>query len=188
MNEREEWFLKRTLTHILRVKRNVLALVEADFPVDAIALMQQNARHDATKFEEPEKSIYVDLTWRYRCERLGVPFEVDDPDEFQERVAEATLHHIKHNPHHPEFFAPAAHINKKNRDAPPEEMVDGTFMSDIGLVEMCCDWVAMSQELAGHNSAHEWAKANVNVRWKFTDEQVKRIYETLDTLQEVLDG
>ena len=186
MDEREAWFLKRTLTHILRVKRNVLALVEADFPVDHVALMQQNARHDATKFEEPEKSTYVDLTWRYKCEREGIPFEIDDPEEFQRRVTEATIHHVKHNPHHPEFFVTETHINPDNRDAPPEAMVDGTHMSDIGLVEMCCDWTAMSQEKLGHNSAHGWAKANINVRWKFTEAQEKRIYQTLDTLVEVL--
>ena len=184
MNEREAHFLKRTLTHILRVKRNVLALIEADFPVDTIALMQQNARHDATKFEEPEKSTYVEITWMYRCRRLGEPFEITD--EFKQRMAEATLHHVKHNPHHPEFFAPSASINMEDRDSPPDEMVDGTGMSDIGLVEMCCDWTAMSQEKLGHNSAHGWAKANINVRWKFTEAQERRIYETLDTLERVL--
>lgn len=187
MNEREAHFLKRTLTHILRVKRNVLALIEADFPVDAVALMQQNARHDATKFEEPEKSTYVDITWMYRCRREGVPFEVDDPGGFKQRSAKATLHHVMHNPHHPEFFAPSASINAEDRDSPPDEMVDGTRMSDIGLVEMCCDWVAMSQEKLGHNSAHDWAKANVNVRWKFSEKQKKRIYTTLDALQQALD-
>ena len=39
MTDREAHFLKRTLTHILRVKRNVLALVESDFQVDVVALM-----------------------------------------------------------------------------------------------------------------------------------------------------
>lgn len=186
MDDLEHHFLKRTLTHILRVKRNVLALVEADFPVNHIALMQQNARHDATKFEEPEKSTYIEITEMYRCRRLGLPFE--ETEEFKRRQAEATLHHVMHNPHHPEFFAPSASINMEDRDAPPEEMVDGTRMSDIGLVEMCCDWVSMSQEKLGHNSAHAWAKANINVRWKFTEAQEKRIYQTLDELQRLLDG
>lgn len=185
MTDIEHHFMKRTLTHILRVKRNVLALVESDFPVDHVALMQQNYRHDQTKFEEPERSAYIEITEMYRCRRLGLPFE--ETDEFKKRMVEATLHHITHNPHHPEFFAPAAHINPDDRDAPPEEMVDGTKMSDIGLVEMCCDWVAMSQEKLGHNSAHGWAKANINVRWKFTEEQEARIYATLDALQAALD-
>jgi hypothetical protein len=185
MNELERHFLKRTLTHILRVKRNVLALVETDFPVDHVALMQQNAHHDRTKFEEPEKSTYMEITEMYRCRRLGLPFE--ETDEFKARMVKATLHHVTHNPHHPEFFAPQAFLNPNDRDAPPEEMVDGTRMSDIGLVEMCCDWVAMSQELAGSDSACGWADANINVRWKFTDEQVARIYATLDALENALD-
>ena len=180
MNDLEAHFLKRTLAHILRVKRNVLTLVESQFPVDTIALMQQNQRHDVTKFEEPEKSTYIEITEMYRCRRLGLPFEMTD--ELKRRIAEATLHHVKHNPHHPEFFAPSASINMEDRDSPPEEMVDATSMSDIGLVEMCCDWVAMSQEKLGHNSAHVWAKDNINVRWKFTEAQEKRIYETLDAL------
>lgn len=177
-------FFKRTLTHILRVKRNVLALVEADFPVDHIALMQQNRWHDNSKFEEPEFSAYVEITEMYRCQRLGLPFEMTE--DFKRRQAEATLHHVMHNPHHPEFYAPSASINMEDRDSPPNEMVDGTRMADIGLVEMCCDWVAMSQEKLGHNSAHDWAKANINVRWKFTEAQEKRIYEVLDTLERIL--
>jgi len=185
MNDKLKHFLARTRAHIGRVKRNVRVLVASGFPVDGEAILAQVATHDDSKFLPPERETYIELTWMYRCRRLGEPFEMTD--ELKQRIAIATLHHITHNPHHPEYWAPSAHINMEDRDAPPKEMVDGTGMSDIGLVEMCCDWVAMSQENLEHNSAHVWADANVNVRWKFTTEQVARIYQTLDALQEVLD-
>ncbi|RMG23223.1 MAG: hypothetical protein D6724_08815 [Armatimonadetes bacterium] len=181
-----DYFYRRTAEHILRVQRNVVALICSDFDVDRHALLVQARDHDRTKYEEPEFSTYVELTWMYRCQKLGEPFV---PSEgFDERRHTATLHHVTHNPHHPEFYAPNPGLNPRDRDAAPAEMVDATAMTDVGLVEMCCDWVAMAQELSGSNSAHEWARKNINVRWRFTDDQVARIYETLDCLQRALEN
>jgi hypothetical protein len=45
---------------------------------------------------------------------------------------------------------------------------------------MCADWMAMAEE-KGTNPL-TWAEKNVNIRWKFTEGQTKKIYEILNTI------
>jgi hypothetical protein len=47
---------------------------------------------------------------------------------------------------------------------------------------MVADWFAMSEELGGHPK--EWADKNINIRWKFNDNQIRLIY---DLIQRVWD-
>ena len=188
MVDKTSFFLARTRAHIGRVNRNVKIIAE-EHPDIAGALLEQVKIHDQTKFEPPEYAPYLEITWSYKCKAEGVPYEV--APEMQAAMNRATMHHITHNKHHPEYWDPGFDPNKFNqtdRDAVPDEMVDGTAMDQVSIAEMCCDWVAMAQEKQGSNSAHGWADMNVNKRWRFTDEQVAWVYEYLDTLQRVLDG
>lgn len=173
-------FYSRTWAHVRRVQLNAQVLAESGC-VDAAGLLKQVTAHDDSKFIEPEFSVYVEITWMHRCKRLGETFEMTD--DLEQRMVEATLHHVKANRHHPEYWAPTASINPKDRDAPPGVLIDGSGMDDISLAEMCCDWVSMSQEKLGTNAAHEWARQNIGVRWGFDQAQTDRIYELLDTLQ-----
>ena len=66
------------------------------------------------------------------------------------------------------------------RDKPPEEMIDATKMPDLDIAEMVADWCAVSEERG--NTPKSWADKNVNVRWKFTDEQSDLIYEIIDAV------
>jgi hypothetical protein len=59
-------------------------------------------------------------------------------------------------------------------------MVDASKMPDVSLAEMCADWMAMAEE-KGTNPL-TWAEKNVNIRWKFTEGQTKKIYEILNTI------
>lgn len=45
-------------------------------------------------------------------------------------------------------------------------MIDGTKMWEVDIAEMIADWLAMSEEK--NSDPYEWAKKNINVRWKFT--------------------
>lgn len=50
------------------------------------------------------------------------------------------------------------------------------------IAEMVCDQSAVSQE-RGTSSTKEQADANINIRWKFTDEQIKWIYNFITDLE-----
>ena len=59
-------------------------------------------------------------------------------------------------------------------------MIDATKMTELDLGEMVSDWLAMSDEK--NSNPKDWADKNVNVRWKFTDDQNDLIYELIDAV------
>jgi len=74
-------------------------------------------------------------------------------------------------------------INKNNRDEPiGGKIIDATKMKDLDIAEMVADWLSMSEEK--NSKPKGWADKNVNVRWKFTDEQKDLIYEIIDGVWE----
>jgi hypothetical protein len=171
------WFMERTNAHMTRVAVYMVKLIAED-PQRFGGLCDRILAHDRSKLTAPEMLPYVYISWDYKCKDDGVPFEM--PKEMKDAMNEATLHHVTTNSHHPEFHQEkeTGLINRDDRDKPPEEMVDATKMPDLDIAEMCADWCAMSAEKGG--TPHDWAKKNVNVRWKFTPEQEKLIYEILD--------
>lgn len=137
--------------------------------------------HDASKFQEPEYTPYIWLTWDYKMKDDKVDFEL--PPEIIEQRHAATYHHITTNEHHPEFWDPEmedAKLNKENRDGIPERIVDATAMPVKAIEEMCCDWCAMSEER--NNSPYDWADKVIGTRYKFTPRQIYVIYDTIEKL------
>jgi len=175
--EMKEWFDKRTDRHIERVQKFCQKI--EDFDSDRFkGLIGRGEVHDQSKYKDPEYDPYVYLTWRYKCEANDKDFEC--PEGMDEKIDVATEHHITHNAHHPEFYSEkkSGLINRKDRDKPPEQMIDATKMKDIDIAEMVADWMAMSEEK--ENTPKSWADKNVNIRWKFTDEQKDLIYELIE--------
>lgn len=81
--------------------------------------------HDASKLQEPEKSLYD--TYKPRIQEVELEFGYGSP-EYESMVKEldpAFRHHFENNRHHPEYF---------------ENGING--MTLIDLVEMFCDWKA----------------------------------------------
>lgn len=180
-------FERRTREHIHRVINNARR-IEERFPGRFHKLWQQALRHDQSKFKEPELEPYIWLTEYYRCKNEGIPFQY--PEGMEKRVNEATIHHVRNNTHHPEFYDPKKNEIKLGKDR--EELTkisDATLMPDTDIAEMICDWAAMSQELG--TSLRSWVDKQVNERWKFTPKQVNLIYElseAFETLESKLDG
>lgn len=81
--------------------------------------------HDASKFGPEERLPYIWLTEFHRCRRSGEPFT--HPEGMEERVRAAIAHHVTTNRHHPEYHA------------------DPNDMTDADLIEMVCDWTAVSE-------------------------------------------
>jgi len=175
------WYEERTARHIARVQKWCRRIEDYDSGRFA-GLSQRAELHDQSKYEDPERLPYIWITWRYKCERDGVDFEV--PEEVQNLLTEATAHHVKVNPHHPEAHTDQEQdlINREDRDKPPEEMIDATGMAAIDLGEMVGDWLAMSEEK--DSEPRDWADANVNVRWRFDPWQEDLIYELIEELWE----
>ena len=94
----------------------------------AIFLLERGARHDASKLEEPEKTIFDAVG-----NRLAVITYAGE--EYKDSLAELKValdHHYVHNAHHPQHYPNG---------------VDG--MSLFDLIEMLMDWKAAGERHPG---------------------------------------
>lgn len=105
---------------------------------DIIIEIAKNAfKHDASKLEEPEKSMFDEFTPKLRNTTYGS----DEYKRYLEQMGAALKHHYENNPHHPEHH--------KNG-------IDDMDLMDI--VEMLCDWVAASRRHADGSVRDSLAK------------------------------
>jgi hypothetical protein len=181
------FYLKRTKFHINLVKENIITVINHidEFTFDekegqeiVEKLSKQKELHDLSKFKEPEIFPYIELTWSKREDNNNK----DKNKLVDPAFIEATEHHVLNNPHHPEYWDKEnAKIDPDNRDK-TTKCVDASKMEENFVIEMVCDWYAMSQELKT-NTAREWFNKQKNVRWKFTSIQEELIEKTLTVLE-----
>lgn len=155
------FYERRTHEHIERVRRCLAAMAVA---TEHAEQLNERARvHDASKFGPEERVPYIWLTEFHRCRRSGEPFAY--PGGMEEQVRAAVKHHVTTNRHHPECHA------------------DPNDMSDVDLIEMVCDWTAMSQEFGQDGgSARGWADKTIGVRVPFNDAKRQFIYAMIELL------
>lgn len=174
--EKEKYFEERTRKHINLVQKAAQKIVDA-YP-EYKELLSKVKVHDQSKFEEPERTPYIDLTWDTYLKNKGsykTPGTLDD-----EEKNKATLHHITTNEHHPEYWLDNkedANIDPKDRDK-SVKVVDASRMPPIAIAEMVADWQAMSEELK-NNTARVWFEKQKGVRWNFSPEQEELISKLL---------
>lgn len=184
MENKESWFEERTLNHIDLVKRAAQKLAEynPEFKeFDGTELMAKVESHDQSKFEKPEREPYIELTWRHKTEGWKKSYQTPGTIGDDE-INNATLHHIKGNDHHPEYWnKEEANIDPNNRDK-SVKLMDASAMPNLAIAEMVADWVAMSEELKT-NTARQWFDKTKNVRWKFSPEQEKLIDKLLKVFE-----
>lgn len=179
-SEMEKFFHKRTNRHIGLVGE-YLRKVASLYPKHSKELKKRMSSHDASKFKEPEKSPYILLTWMYKMKGDGQEMELSD--EERKMIHDVTFHHVKSNKHHPDYWDDKLRenpINFEDRDKPSGVVVSGLKMDEHSMIEMCCDWCAMSREKGGN--PQKWASDNIGKRWKFSSEQESFIFETLNAL------
>lgn len=165
--KKKDFFTKRTNQHIKRVQ-NAAKKIVTEYN-EYKELLEQVKNHDDSKFKEPEIAPYIELTW------LKKQNQDDDGDK---SIEKATLHHIIHNRHHPEYHNKnKANISSTNRDE-SIKCIDASNMDDISLAEMVADWQAMSEELKT-NTSREWYNDVKDVRWSFSKEQNNLINKLL---------
>ena len=116
------FYERRTNEHIERVRKCLTVMASITKYSDEL---KQRARvHDASKYGPEERVPYIWLTECHRCRRAGEPFGY--PEGMEAQVQSAIDHHLTTNRHHAEFHS--------NPNA----------MTDVDLIEMVCDWTAMS--------------------------------------------
>jgi len=179
VDEKEKHFEERTRMHIGLVQKSSKKIAEK-YP-EFVKLPEIAEEHDASKFEDPEHAPYVSLTWKMRQgHKNKTPGEIGVEDE-----NEATMHHIKNNAHHPEYWLEdkgEANIDPEDRSK-SKKCVDASEMPDIAVAEMVSDWQAMSEELK-KNTAREWFEKQKDVRWHFSKHQVELIDKLLKVFED----
>ena len=168
-----QWFESRTEKHIKLVRKYGKLIGEFQPRFADIDYMV----HDLSKYNEPEYTPYVHISWHYKMKQEGKRYEISD--DINSKMNEASHHHVKNNQHHPEYYDENAELNQQDRDGIPDNVTDGTKMPDDSIAEMVADWCAMSEEL-GTNTPKDWADKVIGKRFKFTDEQTELIYELID--------
>jgi hypothetical protein len=177
-SEKEAWFEERTKNHIEAVQSAAKKIVDA-YP-ELSELTKKVADHDASKLVAPERAPYIELTWKHKHDDwkgYKTPGTIDDNE-----INRATLHHIKSNDHHPEYWnKEEANVDPKDRDK-SVTCLDATKMPPVAIAEMVADWQAMAEELK-KNTAREWFNKTKDVRWHFTEEQVALIDKLLKVFE-----
>lgn len=166
-HEMVAFYERRTEGHIERVRRCLTVMASATEYADEL---NERARlHDASKYGPEERVPYIWLTEFHRCRRAGEPFTY--PDGMEERVRAAIEHHMAVNRHHPDFHA------------------DPNDMSDVDLIEMVCDWTAMSQEFEQDGgSARGWADNTIGKRLHLNEDRRQFVYAMIELLDSNLNS
>ena len=183
--EMSDFFDERTKMHIDLVQKNGNKIIDRLklTPEEKESFKEILEKHDSSKFEEPEKTPYILVSWKYKVGEKEFN-KLNITPEIKEQMNKATEYHVKNNKHHPEYWDDEhteGVINTQDRDK-PAVLIDATKMPDVYIIEMACDWTAVSQERK--TSPFDWADNNVNIRWKFTDKQKKLIYDVLSIVYE----
>ena len=179
--EMQKHFVKRTNLHIDLVIKYLDKIINLNDSRLDNNILEKEKTHDQSKFKDPEVNPYIFISWSYYIKNQGK--EYDPPKDIQTQMQVASFHHVSTNRHHPEFWdkdTTVDSINRADRDTPPDRMVDATKMPLSYIAAMTADWLAMSAEKK--TCPYEWSKKNINIRWKFTKEQEKLIYDLLDRL------
>lgn len=177
--EMRDYFNERTNNHIDLVKKyaSIIESIDEDFN----GLISIANDHDASKFEDIERLPYIFITWKYYAADNGIPFEISD--SMKNKMADATLHHILNNKHHPEYWSNKEDVklNDKDRDKPSDKIVIAYTMPNIYIGEMLADWKAVGEERG--NTVRSWFDSNNGKRWKFSPSQEKLINKVINEIE-----
>lgn len=99
--------------------------------------------HDWSKFTRAEWSPYVR---RFASGRAGQLDHAADPAEWNAAFA----HHVRHNPHHWEYWLTSGHVLQ---DVPTE-------MPEPYAREMVADWMGAGRGYTGRWDVEDWYEAN----------------------------
>jgi hypothetical protein len=187
--EQVKYFEDRTHLHIELVQKYAKMIGEA-IP-ELAGVIQQASHHDDSKLEEPERTPYINITWRHKKEKEVGAHNPIKGQGYQtpgmlakEDENDAALHHITTNSHHPEAHCKGEQNTDNSRSTGKNiKCLNVEAMPDIDIAEMVADWAAMSEELK-KNTVREWFDTQKDKRWHFSPHQE----ELIDKLLNVIEG
>lgn len=177
-NQKEQEYLDYIKDHISKViycfnlymiplleKTNISTLVSDEALKDTINLVQSRIdTHDASKFSDSEFDDYREKYYPTTKESEVINDDIEYKVELDERYQLAWKHHYETNVHHPEHW-----LNHEDNTC--------TDMSLDAIIEMLCDWEAMS--LKFETSVLEWYENDAEDEKKCLSSKTKNIVEDL---------
>ena len=136
---------QETLGHIKRVQ-------EISFQISE-EIMKRGFEHDKSKLEEPEKTLFDEMTPKLKDSTYGSP----EYFSYLEKLKPALDHHYRVNSHHPENH---------------EKGFAGMTLIDI--IETFCDWKSSSER---HLSGDFKKSIEINATRFKMDPQLVQIFE-----------
>lgn len=83
----------------------------------------------------------------------------------EDRVRDAISHHMTTNRHHPDFHA------------------DPNGITDADLIEMVCDWTAITQKFGENgSSSRSYADGTIGGRLQLNEDRREFVYRTIELL------
>lgn len=142
-----------TYKHILQVQELLKRVI--------INLSDRQIKHDASKLEEPELSIFNEFTPKL----ANCTYGSDEYKDFLSKMRIGLEHHYACNRHHPEHY---------------DNGIKG--MNLIDLIEMMCDWLAAT---ARHVNGNIFKSIEINQdRFGYSDELKQIFVNTIHELQD----
>lgn len=127
--------------------------------------------HDMSKYSEEEFDAYRAKYYPTEKESNGATNE--QKAEIDRKVDIAWIHHYENNPHHPNYWV------DKNSDKPKP-----TDMDLVSILEMICDWEAMSMKFGGNTIDWYTNKADKE-KVAMTDKTKNIVEELLDIIYKI---
>lgn len=158
--------------------------------VDDYVARVRAAKHDAGKLKEPEIEGFVVREWR----KTGGHGEYArlNSDWVISTIEAAKVHHVTKNTHHPQYhfirsvsgrdIDPRLLVDPRGNLDLPAITMDCRTMPETDLVEMACDWCAVSEYRS--EDPREWFRENLGLRWDFGRTKNAFLGQILDEIWE----
>ena len=126
-----------------------------------VIIQARATRHDASKLQDPEKTIFDEFTPKLKDTTYGS----DEYKGYLKEMKPALDHHYANNRHHPEYYSNGI-----------------TGMNLVDLLEMLCDWKAATERHADGNIERSLV---INQKRFGISDQLQMILE--NTVRDLLD-
>ncbi len=168
--DQEKIVIEKTIRHIRFVQDNMkaIALHGGVLGVSHVDIMRRAFFHDFSKFDN---SIYEGYVW-YHLRNIAIEEKKEIPeysDELNDYIFDCVKKHRSQSRHHPEYYA------------------DINDMEPLDIIEMVCDWAAVSQEfkMDTYKGSRDFANATIGTKYMFDEKHKDQIFNVISLLGEL---
>lgn len=162
LNQKELFFENETRKHQQQVTKIMLSFVQK--------LMDRAISHDNSKFESPEREVFVEHTPALN----KVTYGSEEYKKHTSQMKEAIQVHYSRNKHHPQFND----INGYSYQCLNDSI---RAMNMLDIIEMLCDWLAASKR---HADGDISKSLEINEKRFHINEQLTAVFRNTIALME----